>query len=290
MELNMENITIGDKYDFSTESVVKDLMNNITKPNTNNTNPKISYITEPKNSKFEDAKRIIAIAYSYDQDKNIKYGASIFKKETKTDICVKSQIRETAIERFNKFPVCFNLKNIYPSKIKFDEIIKEIRIKMYKYGVGGRESILNSIENTNSESDSNLNTNSDTNSNTNLNNLENELNNSDEIESYNSDIHLQPKISYILEPKGSTWHEAQRIIVIVYSYTNEQILYGASIFRRMNQGESCVKSQIRKTATERFFKHPIMLQKNNSSNTKITVNEVLKIIRKTIHTQGVKKI
>lgn len=258
---NMENINMTD-YD-----------SNFCKKNTltkNQKEPKITYIIEPSGAKFEDAKRVIAIAYSYDNTKNVKYGASIFRKINKTDVCIKSQIRETAIERFNKYPVCFDLENISESdKIKYSDILKQIRYKMYKFGVKGREIIYNSLNN--SEEKSQV------------------TSDALEQESYNSETYLQPKISYILEPKNSTWQNAKRIIAIVYSYTNEQISYGACIFRRTYPNEACVKVQIRETATDRFFKYPIILQKNNQNDKTIDVHTVLKTIRKKMYTEGVKQ-
>lgn len=267
---NMENITIIDsEYNFSQNSTTNhnDLNSKINK---NHKEPKITYIIEPLGAKFEEAKRIIAIAYSYDNNKNVKYGASIFRKINKTDICVKSQIRETAIDRFYKYPVCFDSQNISDlKKINHTDVLKEIRYKMYKFGVKGRESIYDSLNNSEKKNHDTL--------------------DSNELESYNSEIHLQPKISYILEPKNSTWQNAKRIIAIVYSYTNEQISYGACIFRRNYENEACVKAHIRDTATDRFFKYPVILQKKNQDDKKIDVCTVLKTIRKTMYTEGVKQ-
>ena len=256
--------------------------------------PKIIYIIEPAGVKFEEAKRVIAIAHSYD-DKNVKYGASIFRKVYKTDICVKSQIRDTAIDRFNINPVCFTLSNTseIDNKLKYDDIIKQIRYKMYKYGVKGRDVIYNSLTNQND----NLSLDScnigkiESNHSDSL--PEKESNHSDslpEIESNHSDnnlVEIEPRISYILEPKGSTWENAKRIIAIVYSYSDNKISYGACIFRRDYKGEACVKANIRVTAFERFNNYPICLEKKNSDN-KISVVQVLNLIRKTIHKVGVR--
>ena len=243
--------------------------------------PKIIYIIEPVGVKFEEAKRIIAIAHSYD-DKNVKYGASIFRKVYKTDICVKSHIRETAIDRFNKNPVCFSLSNIseIENKLKYNDIVKQIRYKIYKQGVKGRDIIYDSLtkQNDNLPVDS-------------CNSVEKLLaNNSDSVgekESNYSDNNLEPKISYILEPKGSTWENAKRIIAIVYSYSDIQISYGACIFRRDYIGEECIKANIRSTALERFNNYPICLEKNND-NGQITVVKVLNVIRKTMYKVGVR--
>lgn len=239
--------------------------------------PKITYIIEPSGAKFEDAKRIIAIAYSYDDNYNVKYGASIFRKINKTDICVKSKIRETATDRFYKFPVSFSLTNISDSdiKIKHDYITKQIRYKMYKYGVKGREDIYNSLTCQNS------NLSEDANSSKNSYSGEEELN--------NKYTYLEPRISYILEPKGSNWQNAKRIIAVVYSYTKNQISYGACIFRRTFPNEACVKANIRNTALERFYNSAVLLERNNPTNENINVRKVLEIIRKTMYTIGVKQ-
>ena len=232
--------------------------------------PKITYIIEPTGVKFEEAKRVIAIVYLYDDDNNIKYGASIFRKVSKTDICVKSKIRETAIDRFNKNPVCFTLSNISDinNKLKYDDIIKQIRYKMYKYGVKGKDVIYdNLIQNYDLSVGSN---------------------NVIEKESNYLDNYFTPRITYILEPKGSTWQNAKRIIAIVYSYTNNKISYGASIFKRDYEIEACTKASIRSTAFERFYNYPICLEKNNyNDDNKISVVKVLDIIRKQMHTLGV---
>jgi hypothetical protein len=271
---NMENITIIDSNSTSTSSSTQTSVANYDDKNTltnkNYKEPKITYIIEPSGAKFEDAKRVIAIAYSYENNKNVKYGASIFRKINKTDVCIKSQIRETAIERFYKYPVCFDLENTSGlDKIKYSEVLNQIRYKMYKFGVKGREIIYNSLNNSDEKSqDTSIVTGQ---------------------ESFDSKIHLEPKISYILEPKDSTWQNAKRIIAIVYSYTNEQISYGACIFRRTFPNEECIKVQIRETAKNRFFKYPIILQKNNQNNEKIDVCTVLKTIRKKMYTEGVKQ-
>ena len=40
------------------------------------------------------------------------------EKNNKNDVCNKSQIRETAIYRFYKYPVCFDLEKIFLTLIK----------------------------------------------------------------------------------------------------------------------------------------------------------------------------
>ncbi len=297
---------------------------NITKQKSNQTRkPKITYIIEPTGVKFEDATRVIAIAYSYDNDKNIKYGASIFRKLSKKDICVKSQIRDTAIDRFNTNPVCFTLANNlkFTDELNCINITNQIRYKMYKLGVKGRNVICDSIESTQNNNgllenehlpilipillpnsndslnydennkdidkvtDTDSDTDTDTDTDTNI-QIDNELSDSN---------YFEPRITYILEPKGSTWSNAKRIIAIAYSYSNNHISFGSSIFRRDFVGESCVKADIRSTALERFYSNPVCLKKYHNNDDKISVVKVLQIIRKTMytvrktmHTEGVK--
>lgn len=261
----------------------KDIMQNITIINADEQSeqkyedhgkiPKITYVIEPTGAKFEEAKRVIAIVYRYDSNNNVKYGASIFRKVSKTDICIKSQIRETAFDRFNTNPVYFTLSNILDidNKLKYDNIIKQIRYKIYEYGVKGREIISDSLESI-QNNDISMSVSETITHNT----IENEPN------------YLQPRISYILEPKNSTWQYAKRIIAIVYSYSDNEIIFGACIFRRDYIGEACVKANIRSTALERFYKYPIYLEKYTNNNKKNTVVTVLDTIRKQMHKLGVK--
>lgn len=256
----MSNISIIDSDSSEQKSI-----------NSNHPYPKITYIIEPSGAKFDEAKRVIAIAYSYDQNKNVKYGASIFRKINKNDICIKSQIRETALDRFNKYPVCFSLSDT-TNKIKYDEVVKQIRYKMYKYGVQGREPIYSSLTNLDSEIESNT---------------QNE--NLVESKYINFSQYVEPRISYIIEPKYSNWHNAKRIIAIAYSYYSNEISYAACIFKRNFPNETCVKANIRNTALDRFFKEPIVLYKKNPDNNKLSVPVVLETIRKIMYKEGVKK-
>ena len=99
------------------------------------TGPKITYIIEPPGAKFDDAKRVIAIAFSY-SNKYVQYGACIFRKIDKKDTCIKSQIRDTAIKRFNSSPVLFSIENNnMETDCKHNKIVENIRYKMYKHGV-----------------------------------------------------------------------------------------------------------------------------------------------------------
>lgn len=133
-------------------------------------NPRLAYLCEPQNSSFNSASRIIAIIFSYDEDGNIEYGASIFKRESKSDKFLKNGIRETALARFNNSPVYinmkdFNIKNFevyYPKPCPqnnymttmttttnkhvsvhnlpyIKDVIKTIRKAMYLHGVNNKQ-------------------------------------------------------------------------------------------------------------------------------------------------------
>ena len=251
-----------------------DIVNSLNLSSINNVHhsPKITYIIEPKGCKFEDAKRVIAMVYSYNQN-TVRYGASIFRKVNKNDYCIKSQIRTTAIERFNKCPVIFSINNTSEKNL-VNDIIHLIRYKMYRLGVKSKnytnESFLQETES-------------------------NTINSTDSSSSHiinNEDIYNKqrlPKISYIIEPENSSWNNAQRIIAIVYSYDENKILYGASIFKRNENNEICIKSQIRETAIERFYKYPILIKILNPIESLYNVTAILSTIRKCLHKYGVKK-
>ncbi len=130
--------------------------------------PRTEYLIEPKGSNFTDAKRVIAVAFSYDKDGNISYGASIFHREDPTqsnDTFKKSTIRETSLARFTTSPIRIkmsdvNIKNIRitrPGKQnkpqpsddtithrrnealpQYDDVLKTIRKAMYTRGVKDR--------------------------------------------------------------------------------------------------------------------------------------------------------
>lgn len=278
--LNMNNIEIID-FNYSNDKQVNTFKEII---------PKLTYLIEPTGAKFEEAKRVIAIVYSYNKN-TIMYGASIFKKTNKKDVCIKSQISSTAYERFYSDPVIFNIQDTFVDKnnsedidntnkssLKWNDVVKSIRFKMYTCGVkGNKKDHIFKDENKKNETAI----------------IKNRL----------------PKISYILEPSGSDWSTANRIIAIVYSYKGDEITYGASIFKRAYPHETCIKANIRQTALDRFEKHPITFRtstnttcsdsqptdsddksesKSDNSMGKLRVGEVLRNIRKIMHKYGVK--
>ena len=324
---------------------------------------KIKYLVEPKGEKFDKAKRIIAIVYDYypniDNVLQIYYGACIFRKESKKDTCIKSQIRNTAWERFMTNPVKFTLDNILitDNKIFHDTIVKQIRYKMYVCGVKGKNVLdhidlnLNNVQMKkikkkieliieDSDSDDQPDTKLEDQPDTKLEDQpdtkledqpkteledqpETKLEDQPKTESEEipeselecqseSELEEQPEseledpeesnklidlksfrvsdpiISYILEPKNSSWTNAKRIIAIAYTYTTNEISYGACIFKRDFSNEICKKANIRTTALERFYNNPINLEKNNLDDTQISLPDILNIIRKKMYVIGVK--
>jgi hypothetical protein len=106
--------------------------------NTEHTNtirrPVIHYITEPKNSTIDNAKRVIAMAMTYDKKTgHVYYGACIFRRDFETEVCKRKNIRRTAEERLARFP---NGIIITPNdEIKVNDIAKIIRMAITKIGV-----------------------------------------------------------------------------------------------------------------------------------------------------------
>lgn len=99
--------------------------------------PIIRYIYEPKNvgKNLNKANRIVTIAFNFDHFGNIKYGATIYKRENSKDVFFKNQHRQTAINRLKNNPNHFKVEN-------FDELIHKphylsrmIRQQIYVQGV-----------------------------------------------------------------------------------------------------------------------------------------------------------
>ncbi len=279
--------------------------------------PKIAYVIEPVGAKYEEAKRIIAIAYSFSVETNtIEYGACIFTRDNIKEICIKSQIRETAIERFKKNPVIFNYMFAHTQsentdsnkKIMYDELVSIIRKKIYFNGVKSniernsntnyclseqlKQTIQIMSKQLNSQIEEKKNKiNSQTN-----NVLQNSFRSEKKCSSKNvsqnkSELEKKysPIISYVSEPKNSTLNNAKRIIAIVCSYDDNSVKYGASIFKRNNPNEVCSKSNIKKTALARFNSNPVNINfELNNLNEKRTLSNIIKFIRTNMHKHGVK--
>jgi hypothetical protein len=124
------------------------------------TSPRTTYLCEPRNSNFANARRVISLTFSYDVNGDIYYGASIFHRNGPNDFLQKHTIRETSIARYKMAPVHINMtdfsiakfKIYYPTKHvsqevhvrknenlpQFEDVIKTIRKAMYSHGVSNR--------------------------------------------------------------------------------------------------------------------------------------------------------
>jgi hypothetical protein len=121
------------------EKEMKDLENNLENNLNikNNYKPLVRYIFEPVQVKrnIKKARRVITIAFNFDHQGNVKYGATIFKKEDNKEIFTKKEHRETAIERLKNNPKEFAIYN-YNSKQHTPQVLSRIiRKEMYNLGV-----------------------------------------------------------------------------------------------------------------------------------------------------------
>ncbi len=87
----------------------------------------------PKLSNFNKARRVVAVAMTYDTEGNCKYGAAIFHREAnrKDEVVCKKALRQTAEGRFFKHPVEVKL----PEGLNHEQITKFVRKTMYTKGV-----------------------------------------------------------------------------------------------------------------------------------------------------------
>lgn len=107
------------------------------------------YITEPKGSTVSNAKRVIALKFTYNKQTGIVYyGATIFRRDTENEVCYKKKIAATAETRFRNQPVGIKLKLTNESKVA--DIVTQIRKAMIKYGCSNRQHCSTEIE-TNSQ-------------------------------------------------------------------------------------------------------------------------------------------
>jgi hypothetical protein len=133
------------------------------------TPPRTIYLCEPQNSTFSTAKRVFALTFSYDENGNIQYGASIYRRtDSGKDVFHKKGIRMTSMDRFERFPVRvkmteFNVDNFsvyYPTKQtphveyirknqnlpRFENVVKTIRKAMFKHGVSAERQSVKTAE------------------------------------------------------------------------------------------------------------------------------------------------
>lgn len=99
--------------------------------------PVYHYIYEPKNSTFDNAKRIISIAFNYDKNTGVVYyGSSIFTRVKPKECCIKKNIIKTATKRFYENPVSIVIDTniIKPNNFTVQNVSNQIRIAMFTFG------------------------------------------------------------------------------------------------------------------------------------------------------------
>ncbi len=104
----------------------------------NTRKPQFCYIREPNNALPGKEKRFISIALSYDQHGNVKYGASIFRREKNDDLIVKKNLRKTALERFQTKPVEFTLPSS-ENQLQYKDVVRSVRKTMHTLGVKSKQ-------------------------------------------------------------------------------------------------------------------------------------------------------
>jgi hypothetical protein len=236
----------------------------------NNKEPRLAYIyvldtiISFDKQDFNKAKKIIAISYSYLPNGEVTYGASIFTKTNKYDICKKSEIRNTSYFRFNNSPINFTILNFDDSFTPIDVLI-EIRYTMYKLGAYDKKLYTQTMYELFEDA--------------------NELQKN--IAKLNEN-YKEPLLSYIYEKNNKIsldkddLNEAKRVIAITYSYSpNGEVTYGASIFTKTNKEEFCTKSEISNTSYYRFKNCPIKFTTNKNDQF-----DILFEIRKKMYSLG----
>ena len=97
--------------------------------------------TQVKVSYYVEKNRIITIAYQIYRDKmkkNIKYAASIFKKETNKDTFVKKRHFHTATERLKVRPLWTTFVNDNTEDY-FHRLKDHLRSSVHRHGVGSKQ-------------------------------------------------------------------------------------------------------------------------------------------------------
>lgn len=97
-----------------------------------------SYMTEPRHATPDKAKRVICMAYEYNDDGTVKFGACVFRRQAPKEKFVKKDIRHTAEERLINWPLKFKLhtddKLNLREKKDLDKVLTRIRKTMFKLG------------------------------------------------------------------------------------------------------------------------------------------------------------
>lgn len=98
--------------------------------------PVSHYIIEPKGASIDEAKRVIAMVFTYNKETgDVYYGSSIFRRVLEHEVCTKQKNRQTAERRFRMEPVNINME---PNEnMTVVEVANKIRFEMRKLGVSG---------------------------------------------------------------------------------------------------------------------------------------------------------
>lgn len=130
---------VGDNTQFDTE-VVTDIRTSSSVPSTvmpagsNGKEPNIKYYYHPRRATPETYKRVVCVAFRYDNDNNVAYGASVYRKVDDTDIfttSVKKGIRETAIFRYKTRPVMYQAIPTEKEKVRYELKSEKKKIRSF---------------------------------------------------------------------------------------------------------------------------------------------------------------
>ena len=105
--------------------------------------PRTYYLCHPKKSTYDKAKQIHTFTFTYDDNGNVTYGGSVFRRNKPDEVFNKKALRETANARFKIRPIHFKMDEKYIQKnekgrIEFKNVIKELSNHLGKEGVRGK--------------------------------------------------------------------------------------------------------------------------------------------------------
>lgn len=110
--------------------------------------PRFAYVCEPKNTNFATARRVISIAFTYNNEGEVIYGSSIFVRTNKQDPENKTFTKTTfekknfhtiAMGRFKSRPVTFKMQTEHGKLPEFKKVVNAVRKTMHTRGVHGEE-------------------------------------------------------------------------------------------------------------------------------------------------------
>jgi hypothetical protein len=100
-------------------------------------NPVFHYLTEPKGSTFENAKRIITLVLTYNKSTGyVYYAASHFTRTNESEIFIKRNNKNTALDRFKVRPAGIIIEP--NDNLRIEDVAKIVRYAMLKHGVVGK--------------------------------------------------------------------------------------------------------------------------------------------------------